>query len=114
MEMCYNGAMAMPSCYAVVSSDEMEYIEAGATVRIVLKKDFLRDVVTASCCAIGTIVGSIIGASISSGMATVIGGAVGGALGWIIGGTLTRSYINKDLSFSVWIPFMSSRTWVIN
>lgn len=47
-------------------------------------------------------------------MATVIGGAVGGALGWIIGGTLTRSYVYRDLSFSVRIPFMSSRTWVIN
>lgn len=29
MEMCYNGALVMPSNYAVISNDEMEYVEAG-------------------------------------------------------------------------------------
>lgn len=30
MEMCYNGAMVMPSNYAIISNDEMEYIDGGA------------------------------------------------------------------------------------
>lgn len=30
MEMCYNGALVMPSNYAVVDSNEMEYIDGGA------------------------------------------------------------------------------------
>lgn len=30
MEMCYNGALVMPSNYAVMSEDEMMYTEGGA------------------------------------------------------------------------------------
>ena len=30
MEMCYNGSLVMPNNYAVVSNDEMEYIDGGA------------------------------------------------------------------------------------
>lgn len=31
MEMCYSGALAMPKNYAVVSEDEMTYLEGGAS-----------------------------------------------------------------------------------
>lgn len=31
MEMCYNGALVMPSKYALVSNDEMEYVEGGVS-----------------------------------------------------------------------------------
>ena len=27
MEMCYNGALVMPSNYAIVNDNEMEYVE---------------------------------------------------------------------------------------
>lgn len=30
MEMCYDGALVMPSSYAVMDNDEMTYVEAGA------------------------------------------------------------------------------------
>ena len=29
MEMCYDGALVMPSSYAVMSEDEMTYVEGG-------------------------------------------------------------------------------------
>lgn len=29
MEMCYNGALVMPSNYAVINENEMEYVEGG-------------------------------------------------------------------------------------
>jgi hypothetical protein len=32
MEMCYNGALAMPSSYAVMNDDEMIYVEGGKTI----------------------------------------------------------------------------------
>lgn len=32
MEMCYDGALVMPSGYAVMSEDEMEYLEGGISV----------------------------------------------------------------------------------
>ncbi|MDE5777977.1 MAG: hypothetical protein K2I10_05655 [Lachnospiraceae bacterium] len=31
MEMCYDGALVMPSSYAVMSEDEMTYVEGGAS-----------------------------------------------------------------------------------
>lgn len=31
MEMCYDGALVMPSSYAVMSEDEMSYVEGGVT-----------------------------------------------------------------------------------
>ena len=52
---------------------------AYATIKITFKKEFLRDVVTASTSALGTIIGA--------------------ALGWIIGGSLSRKFINKDITF---------------
>ncbi len=112
--MCYNGTLVMPSNYAVVTDNEMEYVEGGGTLAITLKKDFLRDLVTASCSAIGIIVGTIIVGGSSGGTAAVVGGAIGGALGWIIGGTLSRKFINKDLKFSVWVPFVPNKTWIIH
>lgn len=33
MEMCYDGALVMPSSYAVMNEDEMTYVEGGATYR---------------------------------------------------------------------------------
>lgn len=30
MEMCYSGALVMPSCYAVMDEEEMMYLEGGA------------------------------------------------------------------------------------
>lgn len=35
MEMCYDGALVMPSNYAVMNEDEMTYVEGGATRRSV-------------------------------------------------------------------------------
>lgn len=34
MEMCYDGTLVMPSSYAVMSEDEMTYVEGGGTVTI--------------------------------------------------------------------------------
>ena len=33
MEMCYDGALVMPSNYAVMGEDEMTYVEGGASVK---------------------------------------------------------------------------------
>lgn len=35
MEMCYDGALVMPSSYAVMDEDEMMYLEGGVTVTTV-------------------------------------------------------------------------------
>ncbi len=35
MEMCYDGALVMPSNYAVMSEDEMMYVDGGITIEAV-------------------------------------------------------------------------------
>ena len=39
MEMCYDGALVMPSNYAVMSEDEMMYVEGGMTGKTKTKED---------------------------------------------------------------------------
>lgn len=90
-----------------INSDPYGY----GTVTITLKKDFLRDVVTASTSALGTIIGAAIFGF--SGAGAVIAGAIGAALGWIIGGSLSRKFINKELKFKVWIPFVKTKSYTV-
>ena len=40
MEMCYDGTLVMPSSYAVMSEDEMTYVEGG-TVVLKMKRQYL-------------------------------------------------------------------------
>lgn len=40
MEMCYGGALVMPSSYAVMSEDEMTYVDGG-WVNLAMKKSYL-------------------------------------------------------------------------
>ena len=39
MEMCYNGALVMPSSYAVMDEEEMTYVEGGGTFYIKISKN---------------------------------------------------------------------------
>ncbi len=39
MEMCYDGALVMPSSYAVMSEDEMTYVEGGLYISNKMIKD---------------------------------------------------------------------------
>lgn len=82
-------------------------INGFARIYIVLKVSFLRDFVTAGCSALAAaICTAIFGGNAYAGI-------VGAALGWIIGGSLSRAYVKRDLKFSVWIPFIRSRTFTI-
>lgn len=56
MEMCYDGALVMPSNYAVMREDEMTYVDGGS-------------ISVASVCAIITTTIAVCGASYASGQA---------------------------------------------
>lgn len=56
MEMCYEGALVMPSSYAVMSEDEMTYMDGGS-------------VSVATVCTIITTTIAVCGASYASGQA---------------------------------------------
>lgn len=39
MEMCYDGTLVMPSSYAVMSEDEMTYVEGGGAYKFQMSRD---------------------------------------------------------------------------
>lgn len=41
MKMCYDGALVMPSSYAVMNEEEMTYVEGGGTITVKFSKDFI-------------------------------------------------------------------------
>ena len=42
MEMCYDGALVMPSNYVVMDEEEMTYVEGGVSIQV--KRDYLKRV----------------------------------------------------------------------
>ena len=61
MEMCYAGALSMPSSYVVMNEEEMTYTEGGGTVSVTLKKSTMQAV-------IGTISGAATGWAINAAL----------------------------------------------
>ena len=62
MEMCYDGALVMPSSYAVMDENEMMYLEGGVKVST-----------------------WIASAAIDIAVTAVLGGCAASALGWLMG-----------------------------
>jgi len=109
--------MVLPASYAVIEEEEMMYLEGGGKVTVRVSKAFMRDALTASATAAATVLGWAIATklvALTGGALSPLGGviasAAGGAIGWIFGGVVSRAKITKDVSFSVNVPFMSSRT----
>lgn len=87
MEMCYDGALVMPSNYAVMDEEEMTYVEGGGTFSLTLKKSTI-------CWAVGAIVGGVTRVAVEKllqGMMTGIAVAIElGTAGW---GTLLAGLV---------------------
>ena len=126
MEMCYNGAMVMPSSYAIISNDEMEYVDGG----FYISYNSIKNVVLACCLnPIGaTLVGiglyklaglitakaAILGAKLGAfggPVVSLISGAISAVIGAAAAGTIAHALIQKkgigiDLVYSRWgIPY---------
>ena len=85
MEMCYDGALVMPCSYAVMSEDEMTYVEGGASyVRdaSVVAEGYYKASRNAKVLAVlGFVCATVAGAYIGG----FIGGLIGGVAGFIVG-----------------------------
>ena len=82
-----------------------------AKVTIIIKKDFLRDALTSSLCALGTIIGAALFSFTGAG--AVIAGAIGAALGWTFGGSISKKFITKDVTLKLWLPFVKAGTYIV-
>lgn len=79
MEMCYNGALVMPSSFAVMDEEEMMYLEGGAKSKV--SAVALLGSVFGIVGGVATVIAGFIGIA----TATTVVGLVGAALG-IVGG----------------------------
>ena len=70
MDMCYDGALVMPSSYAVMSDDEMMYVEGGSA------KDWA---VSIACGLIANAICAVAKKAVTSGMVKVALTACAGA-----------------------------------
>lgn len=83
MEMCYSGALVMPSSYAVMDEDEMMYLEGGATyvkpaLVVAASYDQTAENTKALAC-LGVVSATVAGLYIGGGIGALIG-AIGGFL----------------------------------
>lgn len=61
MEMCYDGALVMPSNYAVMDEEEMTYVEGGGTIRVLASASTVREICRAGVALIGAAIGEFMG-----------------------------------------------------
>lgn len=82
MEMCYDGALVMPNSYAVMSEDEMTYVEGGRK-KIKVATWILSSVIDiAVTCVFGGAAASAIGWLLGKGMSKVMQALIRGTSKW--------------------------------
>lgn len=76
MEMCYDGALVMPSSYALMSEDEMTYVEGGGIFRLKASKSTARAMCRSGvgliCLILGDLFGSRVGGLLSATLGVMI------------------------------------------
>ena len=90
MEMCYDGALIMPSSYAVMSEDEMTYMEGGINRTYKGKQGWA---VAAALISAGSILSGMGGALSATIIKAVL---AGGPIAWIIGGLTTAAIMSAS------------------
>ncbi|SCP99978.1 hypothetical protein [Anaerobium acetethylicum] len=109
MEMCYDGALVMPSSYAVMGEEEMTYLEAGEAY---LSNKAIKAVMIA--CALNPIATTLISLGIYKAVSMVkrawtavcanlgkLGGAIGCVIGFLLG-AFTAAAIATTLIDALW------------
>ena len=114
MEMCYDGALVMPSSYAVMDEEEMTYVEGGGSVSLYSSGNVFNIYkihYTAKDCAKIALVCGVI-----AGVATIVAtltGPIGALAGGITAGTCTIvascwSYAASVGGLNVYVPLLKT------
>lgn len=130
MDMCYDGALVMPSNYVVMNEEEMTYVEGGGTVKLKIKNNSFiigalaaigGSLTTGKCIAVLGTMGVAIAAAIelgTAGLRTLYAGAFLLSFGTVIS-TIAGFAVNygisslKGKSFSFKARFLRSKTITI-
>ncbi len=96
MEMCYDGTLVMPSSYAVMSEDEMTYVEGGYTVTKNLTGIHLRMSGTETAQFLSDASWATVTLCSVLGAAQPVAGAVVGAVCGIYGLMISRMNANNS------------------
>jgi hypothetical protein len=103
----------MPMNAIALDNDEMEYVDGGGTIGIVLSKAFLSDCIDYGCSAALGVIGGLLGNLLGPVGAIVFGG-IGAVLGGIIGGVISRHCVTSAVTLlysNFLIPFKWSYTF---
>lgn len=102
MEMCYDGALVMPSSYAVMDSEEMTYVEGGGTVSVYVSKRAVEQFITVGA---GAAVGLVCAALTSNPYISIVAGMFA---------ALVVDYVLHNVWKPRAINFSLNRTWLPN
>ena len=121
MEMCYDGALVMPSSYAVMNEEEMSYVEGGFSVSKSVFSYIVNAAVMAGCVALGggisvaglrTVLGSM---SMKKTLISVLVKAIG-KLGISAGNALANKFVAglagcicKDFAGAIFDKFIDGK-----
>ena len=114
MEMCYDGALVMPSSYAVMDAEEMTYVEGGGvyishsklvTIMSCLAVAYQTapEMVAAGMIKVCTAISKVVG-KFTSWVGRIFGGLVGSFVGWAIG-----AYCGWELAKSVFLAMTQNK-----
>ena len=116
MEMCYDGALVMPRNYAVVSEEEMTYVEGGATASVTIKGGFSSNLIKAVAnagvgVATGLITGAVCAALSITGVGALLIPAAIGAVSSLISSYAMDKRIKGNKYFSKTVSCWSPVKW---
>jgi len=102
MEMCYDGALMMPSSYAVMNEDEMTYVEGGGVVRIQLNQEAARFLTSVGAAAAFGIITALMGAT---GAGAIVSNLIGNLVFNFIVDNVIGGVGSVDVSWDhFWLP----------
>lgn len=101
MEMCYDGALMMPSSYAVMYEDEMTYVEGGGTFSIHISARAMNIILTVG---VGTAVGIVTTLLTENPYVGILAGGIAAIVcDYIFNNVWFPSEVNVSLS-GWWVP----------
>lgn len=100
-------SLRMPSNYAEIDRDEMEYIDGGGFVILNLSKPAVQRIARIVCILAGTAMGATVGAYIGQLIGGIAGAVIGFAAGFAVGNYVANNVITGGFKWYGWVSGFS-------